>query len=267
MPGSVRLSFNLLRYNLPASAVSLAVTSKISPMSEFFKWLDHLKLSRSVVVAAWVATIAYLASRRFTPDLITPIPKEWEWLPPTLGIFLTVIVVPWAWTAVAQPVKRARDQRRARNAFLNAPLPGDQEELLYALILQGEGSAHYIKAAHHAGSALNRGDLRAAANGLSVLGLIRLDDHQPAHVFLTPIGKHRGASILKKYSALEAAELKRGDTVRHIQTGREMTVTGKVKTEEPTRFGAPVVCEWKDEADGKMVGGFAQDTLERIYTA
>ncbi|WP_116328336.1 hypothetical protein [Cupriavidus taiwanensis] len=220
---------------------------------------------KALIVAVWVATLAYVFGGTRIP--IPRVPKDYEWAPPILAILLGVWIATWAFSATWRSLVTLVRRIQVRWRFATSPLTYEEAELLYALAKEGGEDVHLHRAALSIGSRLNDQALTRAATGLSARGLIERDRYLRPPVTLTGRGKRQGAGLIKEYEAAMAAELKVGDRVRDIAGGPEMVVRAHLRPLRESgarRFGASVLCEIVGPDGQPFAHAFEQATLERV---
>ena len=155
--------------------------------------LKHLGLSRSAVVAVFLACLVAAYGPRFIPGL-APFPEAWQpYIVATLLISGMLLVV-WAVVSVGGAIKALF---KPRSRAFNGRLTTDEENFLGALAENPTETLHLANI-NWAAVPVSRIEFLGIAESLGEKGLVSINEHDPTHCYLTPAGRQWARRVIRR---------------------------------------------------------------------
>ncbi|KHK58650.1 hypothetical protein PI87_02560 [Ralstonia sp. A12] len=226
--------------------------------------VEFAQKSKAAAFGLVMAALLFIGGPHYAPGVIPELPKEWAWAPWFVLVFCGAllgisVLLGGAWLL----------WRAVRGVYRWVAARGklEDDEVRFLLTL-GKATDHTIYLGRLALS--NPGhsalEFQSTADKLTRRGLINRNPWDNDICSLTVAGRGRTLQLQREMGASKPRPLRKGDWVRHHESGRAMRVA-----QTPNAIGlavdaasVPVICEWH-EADGQIARSpFHPDALERI---
>lgn len=150
--------------------------------------LKHFALSKSGVLAAFVASAVLYAGPRMAPAFVDPVPKEWAAVLVAVLVFSGVVLTTWVTSSAWVLVKR----RWIATGALLASHALDKEEMEFLLAVGRNPSEPFnLDYLEYERLQLSRLEVLELAHGLKRKGLVSISPISAEMVFLTATGRQR----------------------------------------------------------------------------
>lgn len=159
--------------------------------------LQHLRLSRSAIVALFMACFVLSVGPYYYPDVVKRVPDPWAWLLQGILAFTTVLLVFWTSTTLGRMLSIW--YRSLIRAFAVRNIT-TLEEVLLGMLAQDPNKPLLLDSINRLG--ISKLHMVEAAEGLHRKGLAKRDHSYSNTVWITAAGRKR---VLKLQSPAAGA--------------------------------------------------------------
>lgn len=154
--------------------------------------LKHLGLSKSVVAAAFVTSLALYVGPRVAPSYVESVPREWAPIVVSVLVFTGFLLLVWA---AAATWGRLRRNWRAGSALIASYQLDELEAAFLHVLGENPREALNLEKVDYAAVELSQLEVLEMVHGLSRKGLVAINPYRSKLVSLTARGRERALEI------------------------------------------------------------------------
>lgn len=160
--------------------------------------LQHLRITRSAVVALFIACFVLIVGPYYYPDAIRRVPESWTWVLQGVLAFTTVLLLIWASAAVGGVLSNWYQSLSRAVAVRNITV---LEEALLGMLAQNPNEPLQLDELNYARQSFSKLQAIEAADGLQRKGLAERSHAHSDTVWITLAGRKRVLNLQSQSDA------------------------------------------------------------------